>query len=307
MPLIQFDNITKTFPRGFTARKVPAVRGLSFTISDPGITGFVGPNGAGKTTSIKILLGLVRPSGGHAAIRGVPCSEPRARRGVSFVPEQPCFYTYLTAQESLLFGARLSSNGKSNLRQHVEAVLATVGLAAVAHRKVRDLSKGMQQRLSLAHALVDEPEILIMDEPMSGLDPIGRRLFRSIFRDLAAKGTCIFFSTHILEDIEQLCNRIVVLSEGRLVFSGPLRELTGGTTDGTEFVVPGLTAQQREDLTARGFAVSESDEHTSRILVPPTGDLCRCYDYLNSEGVYPLSVGACTKSLESVLYREHCE
>lgn len=206
-------------------KRVEAVKDVSLTVKRGAIFGFLGPNGAGKTTTIKALTGLITPSAGTARLFGLPGSSPRARRKLGFLPENPYVYPYLTAREFVTLSGRLSGLPRSRLQSQVTAVLRKVGIAYAADRPVRRLSKGMLQRAGLAAALVADPELLILDEPMSGLDPVGRKEVRDLILYERSQGRTIFFSSHILTDVETLCDQVAILRRGRVVVSGELGSL----------------------------------------------------------------------------------
>jgi ABC-2 type transport system ATP-binding protein len=224
-PLIRVHELRKEFRLGLLMRKVLAVRGISFEVQQKSIFGFLGPNGAGKTTTIKMLTGLITPTGGRATIFGEPIPSPRAMKRVGFLPENPYVYPYLTPTEFVELCGRLSGLSGRAVRDRTRKVLDQVGILYAADRPVRRLSKGMLQRTGLAAALVADPELLILDEPMSGLDPVGRKEVRDVIVDERSNGRTIFFSTHILSDVETLCDRVTILREGSVVVSGALSEL----------------------------------------------------------------------------------
>ncbi len=216
-PAIETRDLRKTFgPR-------PAVRSVSLTVPAGEIFGFLGPNGAGKTTFIKMLLGLVHPSGGEARVLGAPASDVAMRRHIGFLPEDFRFYDWLTAEELVSFHGRLSGLSAAQLATRVPQVLEQVGLAAHRTRRLRGFSKGMLQRVGLAQALVHEPQVLFLDEPTSGLDPMGRRMVRDILRAERDRGATVFLNSHFLSEIEVTCDRVVFLKGGEIVASRDLR------------------------------------------------------------------------------------
>jgi len=223
--LIELKNVSKIFNEALEKKAKTAVSDLTFTVEEGAITGFIGPNGAGKTTSIKMILGLVKPTKGEVSLMGISANNPLAREEVAFVSEQPYFYEHLSAYETLKFICKLKRFYKKETDREIDRVLDIVGMKRHAKERVKSFSKGMQQRLNMAQALIANPKLIIMDEPMSGMDPLGRRLFRELFKDLAERGTTIFFSTHIVEDIQTLCDKIVVLSKGKLRLSGSVDEI----------------------------------------------------------------------------------
>jgi len=223
--LIVATALEKRFRLGLTRKSVHAVQGISFSVPAGDIFGFLGPNGAGKTTTIKMLTGLIRPSAGTATLLGEAVPSARARQKIGFLPENPYIYPYLTPQEFVEMCGRLSGLRGAALRDRSRQVLARTGVLYAADRPARRLSKGMLQRTGLAAALVGDPELLILDEPMSGLDPVGRKEVKDLIVDERRNGRTIFFSTHILGDVETLCDRVVILRRGRVVVSGKLDDL----------------------------------------------------------------------------------
>ena len=225
-PAIEIQGLTKDFPVGFWRPKMRrALENLTFQVEDGEVFGFLGPNGAGKTTTIKLLMGLIFPTSGTARVRGRSIDDIEMHREVGYLPEQPYFYDYLTARELLDYYARFANYGAAERRERVGKFLDRVGLAAEADVQLRKFSKGMLQRAGIAQAILHDPPVVILDEPMSGLDPVGRREVRDIMLDLKKQGRTVFFSTHILSDAEMLCDRVAVLARGRLQGVGAPREI----------------------------------------------------------------------------------
>jgi ABC-2 type transport system ATP-binding protein len=239
--VIHVEKLEKTFRHGFWRRRVDAVRNVSFDVPRGAVFGFLGPNGAGKTTTIKILTGLIAPSGGAATIFGqiVPSSE--AMKRVGFLPENPYVYPYLTPREFIFMCGRLSGVAGSELSKRTDCVLERVGIAYAADRPVVRLSKGMLQRSCLAAALVSGPELLILDEPMSGLDPVGRKEVRDVILEERKAGRTVFFSSHILSDVESMCDQVTILRRGEVVVEGQIGELLRGEILRTDVVVRGAS------------------------------------------------------------------
>ncbi|MDB4937949.1 MAG: transporter ATP-binding protein [Labilithrix sp.] len=225
--VLSVDKLRKTFVKPFTGKKVEAVRGVSFEVRRGDIFGFLGPNGAGKTTTIKMLTGLIFPTSGRATILGqdVPSSEAMGK--VGFLPENPYVYPYLTPREFVSMCGRLNGMGGKHLAREVERVIERVGIAYAMDRRVGALSKGMLQRTGFAAAIVHSPELLILDEPMSGLDPVGRKEVRDLIVEEARLGRTVFFSSHILSDVELLCDHVTILRRGEVVAGGAMKDLLG--------------------------------------------------------------------------------
>ncbi len=216
-PAIEIQGLTKDYPVGFWRKRMRrSLDNLSLRVEEGEIFGFLGPNGAGKTTTLKLLMGLIFPTAGTARILGRAIDDVSMHRNIGYLPEQPYFYDYLTARELLDYYARFSGYAASDRRARVSRVLDRVGLAASADVQLRKFSKGMLQRAGIAQAILHEPRVIFLDEPMSGLDPIGRREVRDIILDLKTQGRTVFFSTHILSDAEMLCDRVAVLHLGKL-------------------------------------------------------------------------------------------
>jgi len=239
------ENLTKSYASGWPGRPpFVALDGLSLTVRRGEIFGFLGPNGAGKTTTLKILLGLVRATSGHAHLLGQPAGDVGTRRRIGFLPESPYFYDYLTAEEFLGFYGQLAGLDRAVIHKRVTDLLELVGLAEARSRQLRKFSKGMLQRIGIAQALINDPELVVLDEPMSGLDPIGRKEIRDLILRLKETGKTIFFSSHILHDAEMLCDRVSILVKGRLMAMGRVSELIGSAaTHSVELLVDGLGAE----------------------------------------------------------------
>jgi ABC-2 type transport system ATP-binding protein len=239
--ILEVQGLSKSYRVGhLLARRRPAVQDLSLSVERGEIFGFLGPNGAGKTTTLKVLTGLVRAEAGRITILGHPHEARAWRHGVGYLPEQPYLYDYLTPLEYLDYVGRLFGMAPAARRDRARLLLEKVGLARSAHLPVRRFSKGMVQRAGLAQALMNDPELVLLDEPMSGLDPLGRRLVRDIILDLRSQGKTVFFSTHILSDAETLCDRVALLREGRLLSLGRLDEILTLDISHLEVLVSGL-------------------------------------------------------------------
>ncbi|MCC6648121.1 MAG: ABC transporter ATP-binding protein [Polyangiaceae bacterium] len=261
-PVIAVEGLKKTFLQGFFRRRVEAVKGVSFEVRAGEIFGFIGPNGSGKTTVIKMLTGLIAPTGGVATLFGEPVPSARARARIGFSPENPYIYPYITPREFVEMCGALSGLRGRELRDLAMSSLERTGVAYAADRPARALSKGMQQRTSIAAAILHDPELLILDEPMSGLDPVGRKEIRDLILEEQARGRTVFLSTHILADVESICERVTVLKRGEVVISGALRDLLGGEVHHTEIVVDALAPEVRAALVAEGVSVSARGVHT---------------------------------------------
>jgi ABC-2 type transport system ATP-binding protein len=225
-PAIEIDGLTKDYPVGFWHKRMRrSLDHLTLQVEDGEVFGFLGPNGAGKTTTLKVLMSIIFPTSGTARVRGKSIDDVSMHREIGYLPEQPYFYDYLTARELLDYYARLFGFAAAGRRERVARFLERVGLCAAADVQLRKFSKGMLQRVGIAQAILHDPQVIFLDEPMSGLDPVGRREVRDIIHDLKREGRTIFFSTHILSDAEMLCDRVGVLVGGKLQGVGAPREI----------------------------------------------------------------------------------
>ena len=239
---IETIELTKDYAVGFW-RKRPrrALDRLSLQVEAGEVFGFLGPNGAGKTTTLKLLLQLVFPTSGEARILGRPPGDLDAKRRLGYLPENPYFYDYLTAEELLTYFGGLLGLDARERRKRVSTLLDEVGIASERRLQLRKFSKGMLQRVGIAQALLNEPDLVILDEPMSGLDPLGRRDVRKLILKLRDRGCTVFFSSHVLSDAESLCSRVAILAKGRLVASGRLSEILAFGIRGWELVVANIS------------------------------------------------------------------
>jgi ABC-2 type transport system ATP-binding protein len=250
---IRTEGLTKDYVVGFWRRaRRRALDGLTLEVRPGEVFGFLGPNGAGKTTTLKLLMQLVYPTAGYAEILGRPVGDVAVRRRIGYLPENPYFYDYLTAEELLGYFAGLFGYRGAERRRRVAALLDAVGIDEARRLQLRKFSKGMIQRVGIAQALVNDPEVIFLDEPMSGLDPLGRREVRSLILRLRDEGRTVFFSSHILSDAEALCSRVAILAGGRLMAAGALEELLAFEVRGWELVVSDL---RRETLARLGRVV----------------------------------------------------
>jgi ABC-2 type transport system ATP-binding protein len=236
-PAIEIENLTKEYPFGFLhLKKKISLEGLTMQVEDGEVFGFLGPNGAGKSTTIKLLMGLIFPTTGNAKILGKPISDTKMHQDIGYLPEQPYFYDYLTAAEVLDYFARFHDLSAADRRERVQTMLKKVGLETAKKIQLRKYSKGMLQRVGLAQAILHDPKVLILDEPMSGLDPVGRREVRDIILELKRDGKTVLFSTHILPDAEMLCDRVGVIVGGKLRGVGAPGEIVGIQARGMEIL-----------------------------------------------------------------------
>src|SRR3954468_20671908 len=265
MLALEIENLSKTYSVGFWKKRPRCVlKPLNLSVQEGEVFGYLGPNGAGKTTTLKILMGLVYPTTGTARILGHSIDRPEAKLNVGFSPEQPYFYDHLTALELLEYYGQLSGIAACDRSRRAVATLERVGLKDVDRLQLRKFSKGMLQRVSLAQAILHDPKFLFLDEPMSGLDPVGRREVRDLMQELKDEGKTIFFSTHILADAEALCDRVGVLHQGSLRGVGAVDELTSGVRGRVEVLCQGAAASA--PLEALGAEIHATGEMLRALL-----------------------------------------
>lgn len=260
MEAIEIKNLTKVFYTDFLRKPILAVDNLTFSVKEGEVFGFLGPNGAGKTTTIKILVGLIRPTEGEARIFGTDVADISSHEFIGYLPEMPNFYDYLTGNELMKYFARLFNIKEPERTKRIEELLKLVGLWEVKSNPVRSYSKGMLQRLGIAQALINDPKLLILDEPMSGLDPIGRKEVRDLILGLKSRGKTVFFSTHIIPDVELICDRIAILNKGRLLSIGKLDELSTLKEDLYEVVIFGLNSDYINKISELAKEIIKKDD-----------------------------------------------
>ena len=261
--VVRVDALAKTFRKPFTRRAIAAVKEVSFEVRKGEIFGFLGPNGAGKTTTLKMLTGLIRPTSGSASLLGEPIPSPQAMGRVGFLPENPYIYPYLTPREFVTLAATLCDIPGKGRDERVEAILSRVGMSEAIDRPAHALSKGMLQRVGFAAALVHEPELLILDEPMSGLDPVGRKDIRDLILEERKLGRTVLFSSHILSDVELLCDRVCILKSGQVVVAGRLDELLAQGSKRSEVALLNVSSSLRDALSK----IANASHQTQRTTV----------------------------------------
>jgi ABC-2 type transport system ATP-binding protein len=267
--VLRIADLRKSFKAPFTGRRVEAVRGVSLSVRRGEIFGFLGPNGAGKTTTIKMLVGLVAPTVGTMEILGTRVPSPDVMARVGFLPENPYVFPYLSPREFVTLCGRLSGLRGSELGDRVAAIIDRVGVGYAIDRAVSKLSKGMLQRVGLAAALVHDPELLVLDEPMSGLDPVGRKEVRDLVLEEKKRGRTVFFSSHILSDVEMLCDRVTILRRGEVVVAGELHELLGAGKRRSEITLANVPPALRDALAATAHLTRTVGE---RVVMVVEGD-----------------------------------
>lgn len=273
---LEFSDVHKEFRVGLRLKRVHAVRGVSLAVERGEIFGYLGPNGAGKTTSMKMALGLIRATRGEIKVLGEPVWSPFARERVGYAPEHPYFYDFLTPVELLLFYAKLFRIPKSVAVKRIDELLESVGLTAEGGRRLRGFSKGMLQRVAIAQALLNEPHLVILDEPLSGLDPMGRKEIRDVIAGLRAKGTTVFLSSHILHDIETVCDRVAIVIKGKVERAGKLEELLRGEDGLVDVLVRGVAPDVMASMeSAHGGSMDLGRARQLRVVEREVGDVLR--------------------------------
>ena len=307
-PAIRIEELTKDYAIGFW-RKRPyrALDRLSLAVEPGEVFGFLGPNGAGKTTTLKLLMQLIFPTSGRAEILGQPVGHVATRQRIGYLPENPYFYDYLTAEELLEYFAQLFGYDAAERKKRVAAMLDRVGIGAERRLQLRKFSKGMVQRIGIAQALINDPEVVFLDEPMSGLDPLGRRDVRNLILHLRDQGRTVFFSSHILADAEALCGRVAIVSGGRLAGAGRLSDILAFEVRGWELVIAGATpevlsrlgpvAKKATEISAGRYSVELSLEH------PPE----RVMSDLTAAGASVVSLNPIRDTLEDFFVRRVSE
>ena len=270
--VVTVEGLRKTFRIGFGGRrKVDALQGIEFEVRRGHLFGFLGPNGAGKSTTIKMLAGLLFPTSGRISVLGGSPTDVAVRSRYGYLPENPAFHDHLTGREILTFMGALLGLEATRVRARTEAMLALTNLQGAADIQVRRYSKGMTQRLGIAQALLHDPELVILDEPMSGFDPVGRREVKDIILDLRSQGKTVFFSTHIIPDVEEICDEVTILVRGRVARSGAVKDLIGSGPRQFEIRATGVPPQFSHDGTRRSAGDQDiflvNDEDTARGLV----------------------------------------
>ncbi len=300
---IDVQNIGKHFKSNFLLRTISALQDVSFSIQEGEVFGLIGHNGAGKTTLIKILTGLIRPSTGQAALFGHPVGDIQALSQLGFLPERPYFYEYLTGREALNFYGRLAGLSANAIARRSSELLAMLKLEEAADRPMRLYSKGMLQRLGMAQAILHDPPLVLLDEPMSGLDPLGRGQIKDIIHLLKKQGKTILFSSHILSDVEELCDRVAVLANGHLRYEGDLETLTATYKEGVEIVIENVADEHMAGLSDLGAEITQQNGRVKLFLSNDQDDQ-RVIKQLIEQGFHIDRMIPKRMSLEEIVVRQ---
>jgi ABC-2 type transport system ATP-binding protein len=305
MPALATYELTKDYAVGFW-RKRPyrALDRLTLEVEPGEVFGFLGPNGAGKTTTLKLLMQLVYPTSGRAELLDRPAGDLSARRRIGYLPENPFFYDHLTAEELLTYFAALFGLEAAERRARVSRLLDEVGIGAERRLQLRKFSKGMLQRVGIAQALLNDPELVILDEPMSGLDPLGRRDVRALILQLRDRGRTVFFSSHVLSDAEALCSRVAILAKGRLVTAGRLTDMLAFQVRGWEVVASGVSDQLARELERGARKVVKISEGRFSLEWPLDPPPDRAIAALAAGGATLISMNPLRETLEDVFIEQ---
>jgi ABC-2 type transport system ATP-binding protein len=247
IPAVRIENLTKIFPVPLRRQRVTAVRNLNFEVLPGEVYGLLGPNGSGKSTTLKILLGLVTPNHGRAMIFGQDSRDYHSRRDVGFLPENPYFYKFLTAAETLRFYGKVCGMGGALLNKRIDELLHLVGLDDARDRRIGGFSKGMLQRIGLAQALIQDPRLVVLDEPTAGVDPAGSHQIRDLILDLKQRGKTVLLTSHLLEQVQEICDRVGIMARGEMIREGALADLVS-VRNQTEFVIENATPEIRSQI-----------------------------------------------------------
>ena len=307
MAAIRTEALTKHYRVGFwRPRPYVALEGLTLSVSEGEVFGCLGPNGAGKTTTLKLLMQLIYPTSGSAEILGQPVGDVRMKRRIGYLPENPYFYDYLTAEELLQYFAGLFGYAPAERRRRAAALLDQVGIGAERRMQLRTFSKGMLQRVGIAQALINDPEVVFFDEPMSGLDPLGRREIRQLILQLRDRGCTVFFSSHVLADAEALCSRVAILASGRLAGVGRLTDLVAFQARGWELVVGGLddAALAHAKMTQLVVRDTPLGDRRYALEVPLSVSPERAIAELTGRGASLVSINPLREKLEDYFVRQ---
>jgi ABC-2 type transport system ATP-binding protein len=302
--VLEIDNLTKDYPVGFWVKRPKrALDRLCLTVQAGEVFGFLGPNGAGKTTTLNLLLRILYPTSGTARILGRKLGDPSLHQEVGYLPEQPYFYDYLTAAELLRYVGRLFGINPAALRRKVDELLEQTGLTEARDVQLRKFSKGMLQRIGIAQAILNDPQLLFLDEPFSGLDPIGRRELREIVRQLNARGVTIFFSSHILSDVESLCDRFAILHHGKLLESGTLEEALSRESRWMEIIAASHRAEMRDRLLPLASEVIVLGDRL-KIVLDKDAAIAPLVEIIERNGGTVLEIHPVRPSLEELFMRQ---
>ncbi len=304
MHFVEMEGLTKDYPVGaFHTKQRRALDHLNLEIEEEEIFGLIGPNGAGKTTTLKLLMGLIFPTEGRARILAKPVGDTATKRQIGYLPENPYFYDYLTGRELLHYFGQLYGMSRSERRDRAETLLRRVDIVSAADLQLRKYSKGMIQRLGIAQAILNRPRIVFLDEPMSGLDPMGRRDISLLIQELRDDKVTVVFSSHILPDVESLCDRVAILNQGKLVREGRLMEILDVSVRSVEVEVDDLSAANEQKIRSVAQRFRQSGRR-ARIEFRNQQEVNEVLDLVRSDGARLISIHPVRQTLEEYFVRE---
>lgn len=295
-PMLQVDTVHQVFRSGFWMKRVHVLKGVSLHVPKKSIFGFLGPNGAGKTTLIQLIVGIKRPVKGRVLVDGFDAQTTAARRKVGYLPERPYFHEHLTGADLLQYFGALSGMSRAEVRAKTPALLDLVGMARARDVELKNYSKGMLQRIGIAQAMLQDPEFLVLDEPMSGLDPIGRKEMREVILHLAGQGRTILFSTHVIPDVEAICDSVAIIKKGELVGCGPITQFLSKGPGEVEIAFSGLDRSRVEKIA--DFSQSRQIPEGFRAVIPSQEKVNGVLGDLLASGAKILWVNPIRPSLE---------
>jgi len=301
--VIQIKGLYKTYQKHFWTPRQTVLKGLDLEVFPGQIFGFLGPNGAGKTTTIKTLMGIIRPSAGRAFLFGKDPWDIEPKQRIGFLPESPYFYDYLTGREFLNFCGRLFNINSVVLKGRIQELLALVNLSQAADLQMRKYSKGMLQRIGLAQALINDPELVVLDEPLTGLDPLGRKEFKDIILSLKARGKTVFFSSHILPDAEMVCDAVAIINKGKLLQVGNLADLLNARIKAIELNCRNIPEETAGKMKSRSLS-SNTVNGQWQFNLKTEADISGAIDLVKTAGGDIVSVIPQKESLEEYFSRE---
>jgi len=304
LAILKIEGLTKVYRRGFFGRPFRALENLNLEVEEGQIFGFLGPNGAGKTTTMKLLLGLIFPTSGNGWLLGEPIGRRTVSQRIGYMPENPSFYRFLSGLEFLKFCGRLCLLQRKTCTARANELIELVGLGHARNARIGEYSRGMLQRVGLAQSLMSDPQLLLLDEPLSGLDPIGRKEISDVILKLGRKGKTIFFSSHILSDVETLCDRIAILNKGILRSVGKVSELVGAKVRSIVIELEGLPAEKVKEFTPLAMRIQDMGASHFRLEVGNQESVDKILSMAASSQVRVISIVPQKESLEDYFLRE---
>ncbi len=302
--VLEVQNVDQEFRSGFWLKRVQILYDVSLSVPAGSIFGFLGSNGAGKTTLIHLMVGLREPTRGRVRVAGVDATQPEARAKIGYLPERPYFYAHLTGEQLLQYFGTLSGLPKKAIHSRIPHVLSLVGMKDARHTELSKYSKGMLQRIGIAQAILHEPELLVLDEPMSGLDPLGRKEIRDLIRELAKQGHTVFFSTHVIPDVEAICDQVALIQKGRMIGCGPIGQFLAQGPVRTEVAFTELPDRALSAVKRGLSAPLESLPDGHRVTLSGQEEVSKFLRTLLDQGGRVLWVNPQRPSLEGLFEKE---